>query len=263
MKNRTELEKRGGGNLKSLNLGAFQLSPFKRNVILNDSKRNALIKLSAFTLAEVLIILGIIGVVAAMTIPNLMQKCFEIQTVTRFKEVTSILSQAMRLAVEDNGEVSSWGNVTNTEAGALAIAKNLKPYLKLAHDCGALDPKGICIYPNTYYLKNGNKHVGYAASKNYYKIILMNGSSVWWRGKLDSDTAKNGEVPIMAFFFDINGKKLPNIIGQDVFQFFYYENYGLIPNGWNKQDECLKPSSSGFSCTYYLFKNGKLDYMKK
>ena len=65
----------------------------------------------------------------------------------------------------------------------------------------------------------------------------MNGSSVWWRGKLDSDTAKNGEVPIMAFFFDINGKKLPNIIGQDVFQFFYYENYGLIPNGWNKQDE--------------------------
>ncbi len=60
-----------------------------------------------------------------MTIPNLMQKCFEIQTVTRFKEVTSILSQAMRLAVEDNGEVSSWGNVTNTEAGALAIAKRI------------------------------------------------------------------------------------------------------------------------------------------
>ena len=132
MKKQNRIRKTGG-NLKSLNLGAFQLSPFKRNVILNDSKRNALIKLSAFTLAEVLITLGIIGVVAAMTIPNLMQKCFEIQTVTRFKEVTSILSQAMRLAVEDNGEVSSWGNVTNTEAGALAIAKEFETLSKTWH----------------------------------------------------------------------------------------------------------------------------------
>ena len=40
----------------------------------------------AFTLAEVLITLGIIGVVAAMTIPTLMQKYYEKQTVAKLKE---------------------------------------------------------------------------------------------------------------------------------------------------------------------------------
>ena len=39
-----------------------------------------------FTLAEVLITLGIIGIVAAMTIPTLMQKYYEKQTVAHLKE---------------------------------------------------------------------------------------------------------------------------------------------------------------------------------
>ena len=213
-----------------------------------------------------LITLGIIGVVAAMTIPTLMQKCFEIQTVTRFKEVSSILSQAMKLAIEENGEVSNWGNVKSNEAGALTIAKNLQPHLKLAHDCGTYDDKNLCLSSKTYTLKNGKLHVNYAKDKQYYKVILMNGSSIWWRGIIYNDTAnpaKNGEMPIITYFIDINGKQLPNIIGYDTFRFSYYETYGLIPFGWDNPSECLSKSSMGFSCSYYLFKNGKMDYIRK
>ena len=53
-------------------------------------------KKSAFTLAEVLITLGIIGVVAAMTITTLLAKYQEKQTVTKLKQTYSILSQAIR-----------------------------------------------------------------------------------------------------------------------------------------------------------------------
>ena len=51
-----------------------------------------------FTLAEVLITLGIIGVVAAITIPGLMSKYYEHQTVARMLETQSILTQAIRQA---------------------------------------------------------------------------------------------------------------------------------------------------------------------
>jgi len=61
-----------------------------------------------FTLAEVLITLGIIGVVAAMTIPTLMQKYYEKQTVAKLKETYSILSQALKSASQEEGLPEEW-----------------------------------------------------------------------------------------------------------------------------------------------------------
>ena len=52
----------------------------------------------AFTLAEVLITLGIIGVVAAMTLPTLIQNYRKQQTTTQLKATYSILSQAFEHA---------------------------------------------------------------------------------------------------------------------------------------------------------------------
>ena len=51
-----------------------------------------------FTLAEVLITLGIIGVVAAMTIPTLIQNTNSVKFVTQFKKSISTLSQAGLMA---------------------------------------------------------------------------------------------------------------------------------------------------------------------
>lgn len=74
---------------------------------------------AGFTLAEVLITLGIIGIVAAMTIPNLIQKNYEHQTVTKLKKTHSIISQAMRLASEEYGDPSGWEIFGNTEASVI------------------------------------------------------------------------------------------------------------------------------------------------
>lgn len=95
-------------------------------------------KKSAFTLAEVLITLGIIGVVAAMTIPTLLAKYQEKQTVTKLKQTYSILSQAIRSVQEDVGTPDDWelsGRNYSTDDSVL-IAQNLLPALKVVQDCG-------------------------------------------------------------------------------------------------------------------------------
>ena len=61
-----------------------------------------------FTLAEVLITLGIIGIVAALTIPTLISKYQERVTITRLKESYSMLAQAYQFAVNKNGSPTSW-----------------------------------------------------------------------------------------------------------------------------------------------------------
>lgn len=61
----------------------------------------------AFTLAEVLITLGIIGVVAAMTIPSLIQSYKEKATVTAVKQSYSIFAQALKMVTIDNPDLSA------------------------------------------------------------------------------------------------------------------------------------------------------------
>ena len=63
---------------------------------------------NAFTLAEVLITLGIIGVAAAMTMPSLIAEHKEKSTIARLKKVYSVLDNAYMLARNENMDVSSW-----------------------------------------------------------------------------------------------------------------------------------------------------------
>ena len=58
----------------------------------------------AFTLAEVLITLGIIGIVSAATIPIMLTNFKKRETVAKVKAAYSILSQAVKLSVEENGK---------------------------------------------------------------------------------------------------------------------------------------------------------------
>lgn len=82
----------------------------------------------AFTLAEVLITLGIIGVVAAMTLPALINNYKKAQTVSQLKASYSILSQAIKLSEVTNGEVKYWNFNLSPEQ---FFEKYLKGYLKM------------------------------------------------------------------------------------------------------------------------------------
>lgn len=82
-----------------------------------------------FTLAEILITLGIIGVVAAMTIPILMTAYQKKQTVTRLKRAYSIVQQSIRLSEDENGEVESWDTKLNGDEFFKTYLANYIKYL--------------------------------------------------------------------------------------------------------------------------------------
>ena len=65
-------------------------------------------KKCAFTMAEVLITLGIIGIVAAMTMPILIGKYKKQEVVTKLKKVYSVMNQAIMKAEVENGPIEDW-----------------------------------------------------------------------------------------------------------------------------------------------------------
>ena len=80
-----------------------------------------------FTLAEVLVTLGIIGVVSAMTIPTLVKNHQRTVYVTQLKKVVTELAQAADRAASDNNAVSLDETKYRREGGA---ADFLKDYFK-------------------------------------------------------------------------------------------------------------------------------------
>src|SRR5574344_1431849 len=75
----------------------------------DDVSSDSFSKDKGFTLAEVLITLGIIGVVAALTIPTLIQNYQEKAIVTKLKQSMSLFNQAFKMAELENGPITDWG----------------------------------------------------------------------------------------------------------------------------------------------------------
>ncbi|MDE6138752.1 MAG: type II secretion system GspH family protein, partial [Candidatus Gastranaerophilales bacterium] len=103
-------------------------------------------RLFAFTLAEVLITLGIIGVVAAMTIPNLISNYQKHIVETNLKETYSILQQTMKFTEYD--DVAFEMNIPDSIAGTRKWFETyMQPYLKYSAVCfnerGCWNDKGL------------------------------------------------------------------------------------------------------------------------
>jgi type II secretory pathway pseudopilin PulG len=222
-------------------------------------KNYLLKKERAFTLAEALITLGIIGVVATLTIPNLIASYQEKVTVNKVKKMYSMLSQALKLAITENGNVDEWDYIAEqSEAGAKSFAEYIKPYMKIAVDCGT-KTTGVCNTGNTYVL-NGDTWNCYN-STTYYKFILNDGSKLWFRlNGTGACTVSDGETKNVCalVWYDTDGTKSKNIIGKDIFVFFVMSDR-IMPH---PNDDC-RLSDWGFGCTSYILKNGNTKYLKK
>ena len=210
-----------------------------------------------FTLAEVLITLGIIGIVAAMTIPTLLHEYKIKRTITILREDQSIITQMLKLSESENGEPEGWDGVGDyNEENSIKLSKKINPYLKIAIDCGTYDPNGLCIANSKYEFLNGTTYSNFAIDRIFYKIKLLNGSSIVYYPY----------PSIIIFVFDVNGDKLPNVIGRDVFYFKYTAATGLVafghPSLYNYKEHC-KMDSTGWGCTYWLLNFGNMDYLKE
>lgn len=214
----------------------------------------------AFTLAEVLVTLGIIGVVAAMTMPTLVAKYQEKATVTKLKKMYSVLTQAYNTYKIDNTpQVFGYD-----EEGAIQTYNVFKPYLKVAKDCGTESASNGCFYVKGYKKLDGDSVLAiYGINNKYYKVLLADGSSVLFRGG-DYSYSNN---QLMEVFYDVNGEAPPNTWGKDLFEFDIYADK-LVPNGHTKEEferYCFSDGGKyewGSACTAWVIYNENMDYLK-
>lgn len=98
----------------------------------------------AFTLAEVLITLGIIGVVAALTMPSLIQSHRKQTTLSKLKKISSVIGQANNLAVVDYGDYRENFAQLNADEALEMFEKYYTPYMKI--DKVEKGEKGVFAY---------------------------------------------------------------------------------------------------------------------
>ena len=212
----------------------------------------------AFTLAEVLITLTIIGVIAALTIPNLMQRYQEHATVNKVKKFYSTFSNAYTQAIKENGPVDEWGlgKSWNSASSVRIYELLIKPYFKIQKNC-EIGENVDCIAKDHSYL-SGEPVIVFQENK-YYKVITNDGGSIIFRSFDNKD--------MILIYFDVNGKKEPNKIGVDTFAFVNNENT-FLPYGYPLCKNCdfdsycnNKISYSGSACTAWLIYKGNMDYL--
>lgn len=166
-----------------------------------------------FTLAEVLIVLSIIGIIAAMTIPALMSNYNKKIVTTRLKENYSLVSQALMMAQVQNGDPQNWDYIYSTSPDETEIfvkgfvEKYIVPHIKKVgtRKYTTLPEAGYNVYYNS--LGNTNTNLS-TRSKVYYIVELGNGSTLFFAREASG---------FVIVYVDINGKQKPNIWGRDAF----------------------------------------------
>lgn len=191
-------------------------------------------KFNAFTLAEVLITIGIIGIVAEITIPTLITN-FQTQVYkTAYKKSYSIASQAVVTASNDGSFVSRSGwtdaadNTTNWQA--------FKTKFLIAKDCdGTIVPLSSC------WDTTGEQFNGSSAPVATDPGFIDNSGMTWVQGS-------SGGVGVIAtgdVFVDTNGFKGPNKFGQDRFRLAFWP-----PGGFNAAGTPLRVAADSDYPTY-------------
>ena len=107
---------------------------FKNDKVFSRFTSHFSLKTPAFTLAEVLITLGIIGIVAAMTLPAMIMNHRKQVTVNKVKKFYTVMSQATNSAIAEYGSMEDWQGFTTTRNGEEMqnwFDTYLKPYLKV------------------------------------------------------------------------------------------------------------------------------------
>lgn len=225
-------------------------------------------KQKAFTLAEILITLGIIGVVAAMTLPAVINTTKNKELETALKKSYSTLGQAVqRIFLEDYGGAEiSIGSTTTT--GFKSFVNNMQQQYKQSSIC--IDGQKNCplsVFPLSnfsstdganFIVENYKNYNGQKSGAGYCNdgiMSVIDGSFIFFDiSNSEQDTAGKFFICI-----DVNGwKKRPNRLGHDFFMFELNQKTGkILPMGvegstFSEDEYCSATSDdvkNGLGCT--------------
>ena len=197
-------------------------------------------KYLAFTLAEVLITLAIIGIVAALTIPTLINKYQVSSWETGLKKSYSTITNGFHMiASENDGDLRNSGLFDDVDNDTFSerMDKAIRAHFKVAKTCKIGDTTNCPGYYNsplsgTQTQATFEQHFDYFNADNYFIIYLSDGSIVSMQnGKCVESIYKNEtnlKYNCAFIFLDTNGQKAPNTRGKDVFQLGSLDEKGNI-----------------------------------
>lgn len=210
------------------------------------NKRSA----NAFTLSEVLLVLTIIGVVAALTIPTLLQKISDDQYKAAWKKAYSALSQATNRLVADNNGSLKWICTTGYHN---CFANAYQTYFNVVKTCSSATPEGCWHNANSWQSLDGTLRTAVPAQPGF---VLNNGTLILFAYN-DTNCNSGVEKKCGDFWIDVNGFKNPNTIGKDIF-YAYAREYLLSPGGSQYDTLGCTGSTGGWAGTgcsaEYLYK---------
>ncbi len=218
-------------------------------------KRSFGMKNFAFTLVEVLITLTIIGVVAALTLPNIMKNIERKDLETAFKKSYSVISQAITQMKADEG-ASIYLKFQTSPYNSSAEIKNLMlPYFNVINNCA---PESNCPPAAASSYKNYTNKASFMNGSNFVnKFYTVDGMLV--------SPVYGGAI--IFFWVDINGwNKGPNRGGYDLFCFQLMPNDNLLPvgtkNTYTNGGYCNNSTTSfnGLGCAFRAV--NEKDYFK-
>ena len=209
-----------------------------------------------FTLAEILITIGIIGVVAAMTLPALATKIQKKMTVAKLQKTFAEISNAAKLAIDESGGAIFEKN--DRMKSRERFQKYIEPHLKVS---ATATLPGSKIYYQSSGARETMLNVMRSTGTEYTLLsgasIIVSDDQAW------STPNKNGSVGI-SFLIDLNGyKNPPNKFGRDTFfmvinselgPYLYYSDDGEAGTVQRTREQLIKGPST---CNYQCSKKGR------
>lgn len=231
--------------------------------------------ITAFTLAEVLITLLIVGIVASLVIPEIIQNTQNAEYTTKLEKAFGTLNNGFKLIKANSGcndmvctgilnssTSITLSNIVNT--GVFNVIKSCNKNVTGCHD------------KQVYYLDNTPAWI---PSENYYLFIINDGiifgltniypncDSTVGTGRLEHNACNQ------LGFIDINGPSPPNKFGRDVFRFYLLNDGSVLPPGtsndtrfgfWKDNstiENCINTDTRGETCAARIMLEGwKMNY---
>ncbi len=175
---------------------------------------------SGFTLSEALVALAIVGIVVALTVPNVInnyqKKSFAIAAK---KNYLNIQESLIRLQTENYRNKSIFGTTLQKQDGQELtdnVGKFLTENFRINNDCG--ETAQPCFAP-TYRAIDSSSETAFSCDG--YSVSLSNGASVCMI------PASISPINPVTVYLDTNGPDTPNIGGRDMFTFNIYEDFSI------------------------------------
>lgn len=216
-------------------------------------------KTNAFTLAEVLLTLMIIGIIATLTIPSLKETADKSANLSLLQKAYSSIANVFAQIQAENGPTLYWktkdGNRVFTNGNSTNISTLLKQRMNVASESGFMpsdykikslkgdDSDSFQIDDTTVAIKENTSSFQTADGMMWFPSNTYSGCKYT---KEEEDSSKTTIYLCGLLIVDTNGIKKPNRMGIDVFVFDITAE-GIKPHA-GTNDDCADLTGNGYTC---------------